>query len=525
MAKIPPEKLVQIEQDYSKALFDLWYGKQEVPLEDPRFQSNPWHQGMYSYLYQTYLINAKHLMELANAVEADIKVKNRILFATEQVISSMAPSNFLATNPEAIEELIQSNGQSLTNGIKNFLADVQEGKISQTNSTAFELGKNIATTKGAVVFQNDLIQLIQYSPLTAQVYERPFLLVPPCINKYYILDLQEQNSFVQYMISEGFTVFIVSWKNPDQRMAHLTWDDYVGTGVIEAIRACVEISQQPKVNLLGFCVGGTLVATALAILAAKGIEPVASVVLLTSFLDFSDTGQMDVFVDEQVVEMREKTIGGKGGNYSLFSGVDLANTFSFLRPNDLVWNYVVSNYLMGKTPSSFDLLYWNGDSTNLPGPMYTYFLRHMYLNNELKVPNRLEVCGTPLDLSKISCPSFIYASREDHIVPWKTAYESVNILRGNRRFVLGASGHIAGVINPPQKKKRNYWVNNKTPQNAIEWFEGAKSVEGSWWPELVSWLAPLSGKQVRSKKVLGNTKYPVIEEAPGSYVREKAEKV
>jgi polyhydroxyalkanoate synthase len=525
MAMIPPEKLIEIEQNYSQSLYKLYQGSLDSHLEDSRFKSNLWHQGIYSYLYQVYLINAKHLTALAEAVEAEPKLKNRIIFATEQVISSLAPSNFLATNPEAIEELIKTNGLSLTNGIKNFLADLQIGKISQTDTQAFEIGKNIATTPGGVVFQNSLFQLIQYSPSTPQVYERPFLMVPPCINKYYILDLQPQTSLVQYLLGEGFTVYMVSWKNPDHTMAHLTWDDYVGQGVIESIRACIEVSKQAQINLLGFCVGGTLVANALAVLAAKDIHPVSSVTLLTSFLDFSDTGQLDVFIDEAMVEMREKTIGGKGGNCALLSGTELANTFSFLRPNDLVWNYVVSNYLLGKTPSTFDLLFWNGDSTNLPGPMYAYYLRHMYLNNELKIPNRLEICGTPTDLSRIQCPAYIYASREDHIVPWKTAYESVNILLGPKRFVLGASGHIAGVINPPQKKKRNYWINDQLPKNAMHWYQNAIPVEGSWWPDFINWLKPLSGKKIKAKTTLGGAGYRVIEPAPGSYVREIAEKV
>jgi polyhydroxyalkanoate synthase len=525
MGMIPPEKLLSIEENYSKSIYQLWQGNLETPLEDPRFRSNPWHQGMYSFVYQMYLINAKHLSDLAQAVEADPKVKNRIIFATEQVISSLAPSNFLATNPEAIEELIQTNGLSLTNGIKNFLSDIQTGKISQTDTTAFEIGKNIATTPGSVVFQNQVLQLIQYLPATPQVYEKPFLMVPPCINKYYILDLQPQTSLVQYLVSEGFTVYMVSWKNPGHTQAHLTWDDYVGQGVIEAIRVCIEVSQQSQINILGFCVGGTLVANAVAILAAKDIHPIASLTLLTSFLDFSDTGQLDVFIDEAMVEMREKTIGGKGGNCALLSGTELANTFSFLRPNDLVWNYVVSNYLLGKTPSTFDLLFWNGDSTNLPGPMYAYYLRHMYLNNELRIPNRLEVCGTPTDLSKISCPAYIYASREDHIVPWKTAYESVNILTGPKRFVLGASGHIAGVINPPQKKKRNYWIQAKLPNQPMDWFANAKTIEGSWWPDFAQWLASHSGKKIKAKTSLGSSKYKVLESAPGSYVKEIAEKV
>ena len=525
MALIPPEKLTEIEKEYSTAVFQLLSGKLEKPLEDPRFQSQLWHEGWSSFIYQTYLINAKHLISLAEAVETNPKTKQKIVFGTEQLVSTMAPTNFLATNPEAIQELIQSNGQSFTNGLKNLLSDLQVGKISQADSNSFEIGKNIATTEGSVIYQNSLFQLIQYKPTTPTVHERPFLMVPPCINKFYILDLQPQTSFVQYLLAEGFTVYMVSWKNPDLEMTKITWDDYVGVGVIEAIRVCVENSGQSKINILGFCVGGTLVSCALAVLAARKVDVISSVTLLTSFIDFSDTGILDVFIDESMVELRENTIGGKNNNFGLLSGVELANTFSFLRPNDLVWNYVVSNYLLGKNPPSFDLLFWNGDSTNLPGPMYAYYLRHMYLNNDLKKPNCLKMCDTPIDVSLISCPSYIYASREDHIVPWKSAYTSTQILHGSKRFVLGASGHIAGVINPPQKKKRNYWVSDKLPKNAQDWYNGAKSIEGSWWPDFSNWLSTQSGKKIKAKSILGSNKYKVIEPAPGTYVKEKAVKV
>jgi polyhydroxyalkanoate synthase subunit PhaC len=525
MARIPPERLTEIEKEYAASVFQLLSGKLEKPLEDPRFQSKVWHEGWSSFIYQMYLINAQHLTTLAQAVEAEPKVKQKIVFATEQLVSTMAPTNFLATNPEAIQELIQTNGQSFTNGLKNLLSDLQVGKISQSDANAFEIGKNIATSEGAVIYQNTLFQLIQYKPQTATVHEKPFLMVPPCINKFYILDLQPQTSFVQYLLAEGFTVYMVSWKNPDLEMTKVTWDDYVGVGVIEAIRVCMENSGQPKINVLGFCVGGTLVSCALAVLAARKVDVIQSVTLLTSFIDFSDTGVLDVFIDEAMVELRENTIGGKNNNFGLLSGVELANTFSFLRPNDLVWNYVVSNYLLGKSPPSFDLLYWNGDSTNLPGPMYAYYLRHMYLNNELKEPNRLTVCETAIDVSKIQCPAYIYASREDHIVPWKSAYNSTQILKGQKRFVLGASGHIAGVINPPQKKKRNYWISDQLPKNAQDWYANAKSIEGSWWPDFSQWLAAQSGKKIKAKSTLGGTKYKVIESAPGSYVKEKAVKV
>lgn len=525
MAMIPPEKLAEIEREYFEDLQGLWSGSQEQAISDSRFRSDAWQDPWGQFTAKSYLVNAKHLLKLADAIDSDPKTQQRIRFATEQTVSAMSPSNFLATNPEALKQFMETKGQSLTQGILNMLGDLRKGKVSQTDENAFEVGKNMATTEGAVVFQNELFQLIQYKPLTTKVYERPFLLVPPCINKYYILDLQPENSVVRHLVSEGHTVFLVSWKNPDQNMTHVTWDDYIGDGAMKAIEVVQAISKQKQINLLGFCVGGTIVTTALAVLAAKNKHPVASLTLLTALLDFEDTGILDVFIDEAMVQLREKTIGGESGNYGLLSGVDLANTFSFLRPNDLVWNYVVDNYLKGNSPPPFDLLYWNGDSTNLPGPMYAWYLRHMYLQNELKQPGKLTVCGEKLDLGKIKCPAYIYASREDHIVPWWSAYASTRLLKGKLRFMLGASGHIAGVINPPAKKKRNYWANDQLPATAEAWFKGAKEVAGSWWPDFTKWLAGYGGKQVPAPKSYGNAQFKVIEKAPGSFVKEKASKV
>ncbi len=525
MAMIPPEKLAEIEKEYLEDIAKLWSNSGTTEIQDNRFKGDAWKDPWGQFTANAYLVNARHLLKLADAVDADPKTQQRIRFATEQTVSAMSPSNFLATNPEAIKQLMDTKGQSLTNGILNMLADLRKGKVSQTDEKAFEVGKNMATTEGAIVFQNELFQLIQYKPLTAKVYERPFLMVPPCINKYYILDLQPENSVVRHLVSEGHTVFLVSWKNPDASMSKVTWDDYIGKGAIRAIEVTQEISKQKQINLLGFCVGGTIVSTALGVLAARNKHPVASLTLLTALLDFEDTGILDVFIDETMVQLREKTIGGEGGNYGLLSGLDLANTFSFLRPNDLVWNYVVDNYLKGNSPPPFDLLYWNGDSTNLPGPMYAWYLRHMYLQNELKVPGKLTVCGEKVDLGKIKCPVYIYGSREDHIVPWWSAYASTKLLKGKLRFVLGASGHIAGVINPPAKKKRNYWINSQLPESAQAWFKGAKEVPGSWWPDFTKWLGSHAGKQVAAPKMYGNAKYKAIEAAPGTYVKEKAEKV
>ncbi len=521
MALIPPERLAEIQKEYFTEFAHLATNPEAIEVKDRRFSGKAWHSSWSKMIAATYLLNSKHLLALAKAVDADEKTKTKILFTTEQMIDALSPSNFIATNPEVLENIISSQGQSIQNGIVNLLGDLKKGKVSLTDESAFEVGKNIATSEGQVVFRNDLFELIQYTPLTETVYERPYLMVPPCINKYYILDLQPDNSVVRYMVEQGHTVFLVSWKNPDASMSKVTWDDYVGDGVIKAIEVVRDIGATDQINVLGFCVGGTLTSTALAVLAARKKDYVASLTLLTTLLDFTDTGILDVFIDEGMVKLRETTIGGEGVHFGMMSGLDLGNTFSFLRPNDLVWNYVVENYLKGNSPPPFDLLYWNGDSTNLPGPMYCWYLRHTYLQNELIKPGKLTVCGEKVDLGKITIPAYIYASHDDHIVPWKSAYESTHILKGKNRFVLGASGHIAGVINPPAKNKRHYFENNKLAKTADEWLAAAKDIKGSWWPNYAKWLEQFGGKKIKASKTFGNTQYKKLEAAPGKYVKEK----
>ena len=522
MALIPPERLSEIHKEYFTELAHIATNPEAIEVKDRRFAGKAWHSSWSKVIAATYLLNSKHLMQLAKAVETDEKSKQKILFTTEQMIDALSPSNFIATNPEVLESIISSQGQSIQKGIVNLLGDMKKGKVSQTDESAFEVGKNIATTEGHVVFRNGLFELIQYTPLTEQVFERPYLMVPPCINKYYILDLQPDNSVVRHMVSQGHTVFLVSWKNPDASMAEVSWDDYVGKGVIKAIEVVKDIGDTKQINILGFCVGGTLTTSALAVLAARDEHPAASLTLFTTLLDFTNTGILDVFIDEGMVEMRENTIGGNGGKYGMMSGLDLGNTFSFLRPNDLVWNYVVENYLKGNSPPPFDLLYWNGDSTNLPGAMYCWYLRHTYLQNDLVKPGKVKICGEKIDLGKIKCPAYLYASQEDHIVPWQSAYESTHILQGKNRFVLGASGHIAGVINPPAKNKRYYFENNKLAPTAAEWLEGAKQIPGSWWPDYTKWLEQFGGEKKTASTTFGNAKYKKMEAAPGVYVKEKA---
>lgn len=520
--RFAPDKLQALQQQYLQDAVGMFsHGFSAPSTADKRFSGEAWGSNpVAAYSAAVYLLNARTMMGLADAVEADAKTRSRIRFAVEQWMAAAAPSNFLAFNAEAQKKAIDTKGESIAKGMQNLVHDLRQGHVSMTDESLFEVGKNVATTEGAVVFENAFFQLIEYKPLTAKVYEKPFLLVPPCINKFYILDLQPENSLVRYAVAQGHRTFVVSWRNPDASMATATWDDYIEQAVIKAIAVTREISGAPTINALGFCVGGTMLGTALAVLAARGEKPVASATFLTSLLDFTDTGILDVFIDESFVQYREKEMG-KGG---LMKGQDLASTFSFLRPNDLVWNYVVGNYLKGETPPPFDLLYWNSDSTNLPGPYYAWYLRNTYLENNLVKPGKATVCGEKVDLNKVDMPVYIYGSREDHIVPIGGAYASTQVLPGKKRFVMGASGHIAGVINPPEKKKRSHWIraDGKLPKTQAAWLEGATEHPGSWWTDWADWLKSHAGKQIAAPKAYGKGKYKATQPAPGSYVKAKA---
>ena len=515
------DKLQALQEAYVREATELWNrGLNANPgAADRRFAGDAWsHNPMSAFSASVYLLNARTLLGLVEATEADEKTKTRLRFAVEQWLAASAPSNFLALNADAQKKALDTHGESIARGLQNMWKDIQQGHLSMTDESMFEVGRNVGTSEGAVVYENELFQLIEYKPSTAKVYERPFLIVPPCINKFYILDLQPENSFVRHLVDQGHRTFLVSWRNPDESMRNVTWDDYIGEGAIRAIETVQAIAKAKEINALGFCVGGTILGTALGVLAARGQRPVASVTLLTAFLDFSDTGILDVFIDEQFVKFREQQMA-QGG---LLKGQDLASTFSFLRPNELVWNYVVGNYLKGETPPPFDLLYWNSDSTNLPGPMYAWYLRNTYFENNLVKPGKATVCGEKIDLRKVDIPAYIYGSREDHIVPIGGAYASVQHLPGPKRFVMGASGHIAGVINPPAKNKRSYWTNAKLPKTHEAWLAGAKEHPGSWWTDWYAWLKPLAGKQVAAPKTYGSTKYKAIEPAPGRYVKARA---
>ena len=486
---------------------------------DRRFAAKEWRDNpYYDYLKQSYLLAARYVEDLVEAAQLDAQAKSRARFAARQWIDAMCPANFPATNPDALREAFATRGESLTRGLANLMGDVHKRRISQTNETAFEVGRNLAVTPGEVVFENELIQLIQYQATTPQVAKRPLVMIPPCINKFYILDLQPENSFVAHAVASGHTVFMVSWRNVESAQGRFGWDDYLEDGVFAALRVAQEIAKSDKVNALGFCVGGTLLGAALAVLSHKNDSLVASATFLAAMLDFEEPGQIGLFIDEQSVAAREATIGADG----ILPGQDLAFVFSSLRANDLVWPYVVSNYLRGEQPPAFDLLYWNSDSTNLPGPMYCYYLRNTYLENRLREPGALTNCGVPVDLGSVKLPIFVLATREDHIVPWRSAYRTLNLLGGtDKQFVLGASGHIAGVVNPAAKKRRSHWVGKPYPADAEEWFSKAQEHPGSWWPLWSEWLGKQGGGSRKAPEKTGSAKYKPIEPAPGRYVKHR----
>jgi polyhydroxyalkanoate synthase len=524
----------QINERYAEMWGRLWSnvlkratGQEVEPAVVPergdrRFQAAEWKEIPYfDFLRQSYLLNARWLADLAEAAKLEPHSKKKLKFFTRQVVDAMCPANFPASNPEALKLAIETQGQSLAKGYKNLVDDIEKGRISMVDESAFAVGENLARTPGSVIFQNEIFQLIHYHPTTEKVREVPLLIIPPFINKYYILDLQPDNSFVKYAVDQGFNTFLVSWRNVPPELGSLAWDDYLEHAVFKALAVVLDVSRADKANMLGFCVGGTLVATALAVMAARGDERVNSLTLLTTMLDFSDVGEIGVYLDEAYVEKREADFA-QGG---VVRGSELATTFASLRANELVWSYVVNNYLKGKTPEAFDLLYWNSDGSHLPGTLYAWYVRNLYFENNLRVPNKLTALGTPLNLRKITLPTFVLAAREDHIVPWHSAYISARLLGSQEiEFVLAASGHIAGVINPASKNRRNYWVGDgKLAEHHDDWLASAKQVPGSWWPRWSEWLSQRAGGEVAAPKKPGNRAHPVLEPAPGSYVKVRHE--
>jgi polyhydroxyalkanoate synthase subunit PhaC len=525
-------RIVELQADHLMRMYQLTEhviksaaGVQtEAALEpargDRRFNATEWRDdSLYSLLKQAYLLNSRYYVDFVEALDLEEKEKNRLRFFTRQLVEAMSPTNFIATNPDVIRLATDTDGQSLKAGFDNLVADLGKGNLTITDESAFEVGKDVAASRGAVVFENDLFQLIQYEPATEEVAARPLLIVPPCINKFYILDLQPANSFVRFAVEHGMTVFVVSWRNPDASCGHFGWDDYVEHGAMRAIAISRSISGADRVNVVGWCVGGTILASALAILRTRGDESVASVTLLTTMLDFREPGDLGVFVDEEGVRQREQTIG-KGG---IYRGAELGFVFQTLRSKELIWPNVINNYLKGKPPERFDLLFWNADVTNLPGPMYCWYIRNMYLENNLRVPNRLTICDTPVDLGRVDLPAYVLATLEDHIVPWRSAYRTTGLLGGDIRFVLGASGHIAGVINPASKNKRSYWVSADRCDDPAAWLAGADEKPGSWWNDWMAWLKPWAEERLPARTQLGSNRYPPGEAAPGRYVKAKAD--
>jgi polyhydroxyalkanoate synthase len=529
-----PYKLAQSQMGLVWDYFSLWQksmlrfaGMQTTPVATPehsdkRFRDEGWQELFtFDFIKQSYLITARHVHETVNGIEGlDEQTARKVEFYTRQYIDALSPSNFALTNPEVFRETVRCNGQNLIKGLNNLLRDIEDGdgslRVRMTDTSAFELGKNVATTPGKIVFQTDMMQLIQYQPSTEKVSKRPVLIVPPWINKFYILDLREKNSFIKWLVDQGQTVFVISWVNPDERLAEKTFDSYMKEGVFAAIDAIEKQTGEKKVNAVGYCLGGTLLAVTLAYLAHKKQKSFASVTFLTTLTDFSEPGELGVFIDEQQVSSLEKRMSMRG----FLDGAEMAGTFNMLRANDLIWSFVVNNYLMGRNPFPFDLLYWNSDSTRLPAKMHSFYLRKMYMENKLAEPGGIEIDGVPLDLAKIDVPCFFISTIEDHIAPWKSTYMGMLHFTAPVRFVLGGSGHIAGIVNPPAANKYGYWINSadKLAPTADEWLSGAVQREGSWWVNWQEWITEQDNTQVAARDP-ANGALKVLEDAPGSYVK------
>ena len=523
--------IADLQREYFKQLWRFWntaflqtfaggaHSDVAQARGDKRFKDEVWQEmPYYDLLKQSYLLGSRQLHEFVDRAQVDDKTKLQLRFYARQFIDAMSPSNFPATNPEVIRKAIETRSASLTDGMQNLIDDLQKGRITRVDESAFEVGRNLATTPGSVVFENELIQLIQYAPQTSEVEKTPLLMVPPCINKYYLLDLGTGNSLVEYAVAQGHQVFLISWRSAVPETGHLTWDNYLEMGPLRAIDVVLDITGAEQTHALGFCVGGTILSCAAAVLAARQQDKLATVTLLTTMLDFSDTGEIGLLIDKASVASREAAIG-KGG---ILPGKELAFTFGTLRANDLIWRYVVDNYLKGATPDAFDLLFWDSDSVSLPGPMYCWYTRNTYLENNIKDPGKTTQCGVPVDLSKINLPIYLLASREDHIVPWKSAFRSKDLIGGDARFVLAASGHVAGVINPPARNKRSHWLNDDVEGDPESWFAQAEEKPGSWWPDWDVWMRHHSNGTIPAPTQQGNAQYHPIEPAPGRYVKLKS---
>ncbi len=531
-----PAKLVQAQMNLWQDYLRLWQstaqrfmGQEPGAVAEPeqgdrRFKDPAWEDNqLFDYIKQSYLLTARWMQSTVRDVDGlDEKTAQKVDFYTRQFVDAMAPSNFVMTNPEVLRETMESGGENLVKGLENLLEDLERGKgrlhIKMTDYDAFELGKNIAVTPGKVVYQNDLMQLIQYTPTTETVQQRPLLIIPPWINKYYILDLREKNSFVKWAVDQGLTVFMVSWVNPDRKLAAKTFEDYMHEGPLAALEAIEKATGETDANVIGYCLGGTLLASTLAYMKVKGDERFKSATFFTTMTDFTEAGELGVFIDEEQLASLEERMDERG----YLEGSEMATTFNMLRANDLIWSFVVNNYLMGKDPFPFDLLYWNSDSTRMPAAMHSFYLRQMYQNNKLIEPGGVTLKGVKIDLSKVKQPACLISTREDHIAPWKATYAATRLLGGPVKFILAGSGHIAGVVNPPEAEKYGYWTNAKNPEDPEAWVTSAKEHKGSWWPAWDKWVSAYGNGKVPARQP-GDGKLKVLEDAPGSYVKMTAQ--
>ncbi len=531
-----PQKLIQAQVALWNDYLTLWQrtaqrlfggGNAEPVIEaaadDRRFRDAAWSSNtLFDFIKQSYLLSARYIQGAVREVGGlDEHTGRKVDFYTRQFVDAMAPSNFVMTNPEVLRATVESRGENLVNGLKNLLDDLERGRgqlsISMTDMAAFRIGENIATTPGKIVYQNDLIQLIQYAPTTETVHRRPLLIIPPWINKFYILDLRPTNSFIKWAVSQGHTVFVISWVNPDERLAAKSFADYMKEGPLAALDAMEAATGEKKANVIGYCLGGTLLSATLAYMAAKRDRRVKSATYFVTMVDFAEAGDLLVFIDEEQIAALETRMNEKG----YLDAREMHTTFNMLRANDLIWSFVINNYLLGKQPFPFDLLYWNADSTRMPAAMHSFYLRRMYQENLLSQPGGITLDGVKIDLRKVKTPAFLLSTREDHIAPWRSTYAATQLYAGPAKFVLSASGHIAGVVNPPGSKY-GHWTNDRNPPTADEWLATATQHDGSWWPEWEEWVSQYAGGQVPARQP-GYGKLKPIEDAPGSYVKVRAE--
>lgn len=527
-----PARLMQAQLGFWQDYVTLWQnttrrimGLESEPVigpasSDKRFKDDAWKENeVFDFIKQSYLLSARFVQDVVTQVDGlDPKTAQKVDFYSRQFIDAMSPSNFLMTNPEVLRKTAETGGENLLKGLNNLLGDLERGKgqlhIKMTDTDAFKVGENIGVSPGKVVFQNDLMQLIQYTPATEKVLKRPLLIGPPWINKFYILDLRPRNSFVRWAVSQGHTVFVISWVNPDEKLAEKGFEDYMKDGYLAALDAIEAATGEREVNAIGYCLGGTLLASTLAYMATKGDDRIKTATFFVTMMDFQEAGELGVFIDEEQLQALEDKMNKRG----FLDGSEMASTFNMLRANDLIWSFVVNNYLMGNDPFPFDLLYWNADSTRMPARMHSFYLRKMYQENLLSKPNGIELDGVPIDLGQITTPAYFLSTREDHIAPWKSTYRGTQLLGGPKRFVLAASGHIAGVVNPPEGGKYGHWISSELPPDPDSWFQGATEMAGSWWPDWQRWILASSKAQVPARQP-GDRGLKAIEDAPGSYVQ------